>query len=74
MANSTNASKPRRLSTRDSSLGDKIFDICNYTALTLLMIVTLYPFINTLAVSLNSAGDSIKGDLPFAAGVHVDEL
>ncbi|QMV43342.1 carbohydrate ABC transporter permease [Cohnella cholangitidis] len=63
MANLTSASKPRRLSTRDSSLGDKIFDICNYTFLTLLMIVTLYPFINTLAVSLNSAADSIKGGI-----------
>ncbi|MBB6637138.1 carbohydrate ABC transporter permease [Cohnella thailandensis] len=65
MANSASAPKPRRLSRRDSSLGDKIFDICNYVLLTCLMIVTLYPFLNTLAVSLNAASDSIKG------GIHL---
>jgi ABC-type sugar transport system, permease component len=65
MANLASASKPRKFSSRNSSLGDKIFDICIYTALTLLMIVTLYPFINTLAVSFNAAVDSMKG------GIHL---
>ncbi|SFT13706.1 carbohydrate ABC transporter permease [Paenibacillus sp. BC26] len=46
---------------RHSSAGDRLFDIANYTFMVLLMIVTLYPFINMLAVSLNDAGDSIKG-------------
>lgn len=63
MANLASVSKPRKFSSRDSSLGDKIFDICNYTLLTLLMIVTLYPFINTLALSFNAASDSIKGGI-----------
>ncbi|MCR8659961.1 carbohydrate ABC transporter permease [Paenibacillus sp. T3-5-0-4] len=45
------------------SKGDKIFDYVNYTLLTLLMIVTLYPFINTLAVSFNDAKDSIRGGI-----------
>jgi len=48
---------------RQSSWGDRLFDYANYTILTLLMIVTLYPFINTLAVSLNDANDSIKGGI-----------
>lgn len=45
------------------STGDRIFDICNYTLLTLLMVVTLYPFLNTLAVSLNDATDSLRGGI-----------
>lgn len=45
------------------SRGDKIFDYFNYFILTVLMIVTLYPFLNTLAVSLNDAKDSIKGGI-----------
>jgi putative aldouronate transport system permease protein len=45
------------------STGDRIFDICNYTFMILLMIVTLYPFLNVLAVSFNQAQDSIKGGI-----------
>lgn len=46
-----------------ASTGDRIFDYCNYTFMILLIIVTLYPFINILAVSLNNAQDSIKGGI-----------
>ena len=53
----------RKRSYRDSSLGDRIFDICNHTFLVCLMIVTLYPFVNTLAVSFNNATDSLKGGI-----------
>ncbi|URN95293.1 MAG: carbohydrate ABC transporter permease [Candidatus Pristimantibacillus lignocellulolyticus] len=45
------------------SKSDKIFDYVNYTLLTLLMIVTLYPFINTLAISFNDPKDSIRGGI-----------
>jgi len=45
------------------STSDKIFDYVNYALLTLLMLVTLYPFINTLAISFNDAKDSIKGGI-----------
>ncbi|OBR66181.1 sugar ABC transporter permease [Paenibacillus oryzae] len=45
------------------STGDHIFDICNYTFMILLMIVTLYPFLNVLAVSFNQAQDTIKGGI-----------
>ncbi|OME84044.1 sugar ABC transporter permease [Paenibacillus sp. FSL A5-0031] len=54
------SNKPSRIR---SSRGDLIFDICNYIFLTLLMVVTLYPFLNTAAVSLNNATDSIKGGI-----------
>lgn len=46
-----------------SSGGDRIFDLCNYIFMVLLMAVTLYPFINVLAVSLNNAQDSLKGGI-----------
>lgn len=42
---------------------DLIFDIINYTILVLLCVVTLYPFINTLAYSFNNAIDAINGGI-----------
>lgn len=46
-----------------SGLPDKIFDACNIVIMLGLMVVTLYPFLNTIAVSLNDANDSIKGGI-----------
>jgi putative aldouronate transport system permease protein len=48
---------------RYTSLSDKAFDICNVILMIGLMIVTLYPFVNMLAVSFNDANDSIKGGI-----------
>lgn len=48
-----------------STREDIIFDAINYILLTLLMIVTLYPFLNTVAISFNDAVDSIRG------GIHL---
>ncbi|GAB2698944.1 carbohydrate ABC transporter permease [Paenibacillus thermoaerophilus] len=45
------------------SFGDRVFETVNITLMVLLMVVTLYPFINTLAISLNDASDSIKGGI-----------
>ena len=44
---------------------DIIFDTINYILLISLMIITLYPFINTIAVSFNDSADSIRG------GIHL---
>ncbi|MFC5986773.1 carbohydrate ABC transporter permease [Marinicrinis lubricantis] len=49
--------------SRYGSPGDRIFDFCNYTFMIFLVIVTLYPFINTLAVSFNDANDSVRGGI-----------
>lgn len=46
-----------------SSLSSKIFDVLNYLFMLLLMVAMIYPFWNTLAVSLNDALDSIKGGI-----------
>lgn len=48
---------------RRASLGDRIFDVCNIAFMLILIVVTLYPFVNTLAVSLNDANDSIRGGI-----------
>lgn len=60
MANSASGTVPKRL-RRNSSIGDRIFDIANIIFLCLLMVVTLYPFLNQLALSFNQAMDSIRG-------------
>ncbi|HBR30316.1 MAG TPA: sugar ABC transporter permease [Firmicutes bacterium] len=43
--------------------GDLILNLVVYTTLIFLVIVTLYPFLNTLAVSFNDALDSAKGGI-----------
>lgn len=48
---------------RNSSLGDRIFDICNIIFMVCLMIITMYPFINMIAVSLNDANDAVRGGI-----------
>ncbi len=42
---------------------DKMFDIGNYLFLTIIMIVTLYPFLNVLAISLNQSLDTVRGGI-----------
>jgi len=45
------------------SLSDRVFDIVNFTFMTLVMIVTLYPFLNVLAISLNDSVDTVRGGI-----------
>jgi putative aldouronate transport system permease protein len=48
---------------RSKSIGDKIFDIINVMIMLIVVIVTLYPFLNALAISLNDAGDTVRGGI-----------
>jgi len=57
-----NETKRRRTGYR-MSLGDWIFEIVNYTLLCVLMVLTLYPYLNTIAVSFNDATDAIRGGI-----------
>jgi putative aldouronate transport system permease protein len=43
--------------------GDVAFNIFNGIFMTLLVIITLYPFLNTLAISFNDAADTMKGGI-----------
>ncbi|WNS42960.1 carbohydrate ABC transporter permease [Paenibacillus sp. MMS20-IR301] len=45
------------------SKGERVFDIFLYTALILIMIVTLYPFLNVLAISFNESTDTVRGGI-----------
>ncbi|HXL01755.1 MAG TPA: carbohydrate ABC transporter permease [Candidatus Atribacteria bacterium] len=51
------------MTTKSFSSRDKVFDIVNYIIMTLLAIITLYPFLYVLAVSLNDPFDTIKGGI-----------
>lgn len=42
---------------------DYVFDTIKIILLLLLVVVTLYPFLNTLAISLNDSQDSIRGGI-----------
>ncbi|MCI3922907.1 carbohydrate ABC transporter permease [Paenibacillus sp. TRM 82003] len=50
-------------SVRYSNFGDKVFDAFNALFMIILIVFTLYPFINMLALSLNDANDSIRGNI-----------
>lgn len=43
-----------------SSFGDKLFDTCNYALLTVLMLITLYPFLYVVFASLSTPSELIK--------------
>lgn len=64
----TEAQKANRANTkikhrREIKTGDVIFVICNTLFLTLFTVVTLYPILNTLAVSFNEGLDALKGGI-----------
>jgi len=46
----------------NKSLGEKIFDVCNYTFLILLGVVTLYPMLYVLFASVSLPGRFLKKD------------
>ncbi|MGZ0085839.1 carbohydrate ABC transporter permease [Caldibacillus thermoamylovorans] len=48
---------------RYASWGDMVFDVCNYSLMLVLCVVMLYPMLNTLAISLNDANDTIRGGI-----------
>lgn len=43
--------------------GERTFNIINYAVLTLIVVVTLYPFLNVLAISLNDSTDTVRGGI-----------
>lgn len=45
------------------SKSERVFDIFLYILLGLVMIVTLYPFLNVLAISFNESTDTVRGGI-----------
>ncbi len=52
-----------RFRNKRYKLSDVIFNIVNVIFLLFLVVVTLYPFLNTLAVSFNDGLDSVRGGI-----------
>lgn len=46
-----------------SSFADKAFDVTIYIIATFVLIVTLYPFLNVMAISFNDSIDSVRGGI-----------
>lgn len=59
---SINTMKPKK---RKMATEDLIFTIFNTTIMVLFTIVTLYPILNTLAISFNEGSDAVRG------GIHL---
>ncbi|WP_460321614.1 carbohydrate ABC transporter permease [Paenibacillus sp. YSY-4.3] len=45
------------------SLFDRLFDVVVYVLITLITIITLYPFLNVLAISFNDSVDTVRGGI-----------
>ncbi len=52
------ASKKKKMSA-----GDMAFTICNTLFMILFVVITLYPVLNTLAISLNDGTDALRGGI-----------
>ncbi|MDR1599471.1 MAG: carbohydrate ABC transporter permease [Oscillospiraceae bacterium] len=48
---------------RRASLGDGVLDTLVFVVMLLCVVVTLYPFFNSLAISLNHADDTVRGGI-----------
>lgn len=51
--------------SRRTTYGDIIFRICNAAFLVLISVVMLYPYLNTVALALNSSSDTLRGGITF---------
>ncbi|MNI17335.1 L-arabinose transport system permease protein AraQ [compost metagenome] len=47
----------------NSTKSEKAFDIVNIVILSAVLIITLYPFLNVLAISLNDSKDTVRGGI-----------
>lgn len=45
------------------SVSDKVFTVCNTIFMIAFVIITLYPVLNTLAISLNDGTDALRGGI-----------
>ncbi|CDN44950.1 Protein LplC [Paenibacillus sp. P22] len=47
----------------NATRGERAFDVVNILIMLLLVVVTLYPFLNVLAISLNNSQDTVRGGI-----------
>ncbi|SDZ18997.1 putative aldouronate transport system permease protein [Evansella caseinilytica] len=53
----------KRAKLSKTNLNERLFDIFNYTLMILVIVITLYPFLNVLALSLNESTDTVRGGI-----------
>ena len=53
----------RRKSRKKTSVADKVFVTLNTLFMIMFVIITLYPVLNTLAISLNDGTDALRGGI-----------
>lgn len=61
----TKAQKSYNQTKRLTNTSNAVFNLINFIILTSLVIVTVYPFWNTIAVSFNEGLDSLRGGITF---------
>ncbi|WIV18733.1 carbohydrate ABC transporter permease [Paenibacillus polygoni] len=47
----------------NATKSEKVFDIANFILMGIILTVTLYPFLNVLAISLNDSTDTVRGGI-----------
>jgi putative aldouronate transport system permease protein len=52
-----------RRKKKKTSMSNRIFIICNTIFMIIFVIITLYPILNTLAVSFNDGTDALRGEI-----------
>lgn len=53
----------KEMKRRKTSFGDKIFTVFNVLFMIAFVVITLYPVLNTLAISLNDGTDALRGGI-----------
>lgn len=48
---------------KKTSVGDTVFVVCNTLFMILFVLITLYPILNTVAISLNDGTDALRGGI-----------
>lgn len=51
------------IKNRPKFTAEKTFDLTNFLIMSIVVVVTLYPFLNVLAISLNESLDTVKGGI-----------
>ncbi len=51
------------MNKKKRTMADKVFVVCNTVFMILFVIITLYPVLNTLAVSFNDGTDALRGGI-----------
>ncbi|MCR4923038.1 MAG: carbohydrate ABC transporter permease [Lachnospiraceae bacterium] len=62
-SDNNNKNRAAAAKRRKVSAGDKAFTICNTIFMILFVVITLYPVLNTLAISFNDGTDALRGGI-----------